>query len=228
MRYKIAIATMTLDRKGNAELMESALDVLSKLPYPVYVSDGGSSERFVQSLNKMGHNVKYVPGGLTYQHRDAISRASNSGQIVLYTEPDKYDWFCNGLEETVKLYEADKQEFAAVGRTPDIFRTFPTHQQKWEKRMNGIITEKVGVKGDFIYGPKLFPQSLGHMVEEIDEDIGWGTLMFLVGRASKIGLPIRNIYTANQCPFDQRNDDNGNYRKKQFKDNKKGFNLGLR
>lgn len=228
MTPNIAIATMTLDSKGNAKLIESALDILSKLPYPVYISDGGSSERFVQSLTKMGHKVKKVSGGLTYQHKDSILRASYSAETVLYTEPDKYDWFCKGLEETIKLYESGEQGFAAVGRTADKFETFPMYQQRWEREMNKIIAKEIGIEGDFIYGPKLFPQSLGRLVEEIDREIGWGTLMFLIGRASRNGLPIRTINTAASCPLDQRNEDNEACRKKQYEDNKIGFYLGLR
>ncbi|MFH1503093.1 MAG: hypothetical protein ABIE36_00345 [Candidatus Diapherotrites archaeon] len=225
---KLAIATMTFDKKGNAELMESALEVLSKTNYPVYIADGGSSERFINSLKLMGHNVETVQGGLTYQHKNSILRASQNAYFVLYTEPDKYDWFVNGLEKSLNQYFAGKGVFAAISRTSEQMKTFPVHQREWEGKMNQIIEDETRIKGDFIYGPKLFSSSLGNQVKEIEGDKGWATLMFLVGRAHKMGLSIENIYSASECPLNQRGEDNAEYREKQFNQNKEGFSLGLR
>lgn len=222
----VAIATMTFDRKGNAELMESALEVLSQLPYEVYVSDGGSSERFVENMRKMGFHVNHAEG-LTFQHKDAILRASDSHSTVLYTEPDKYDWFLEGLERAIEMH-SDEKSLGVIARTPRGFKTFPEHQQLWEGRLNKIISGNTGVKGDYIYGPKIFPVSLGYEFGKVNEDLGWGGMMFLVGRAYNLGLPIKMIYTASDCPLDQRNEDNENYRKRQFGGNVKGFNMGLK
>jgi len=228
MEPNIAIATMTCENKGSFELMKASLEALSRLPYAVYIADGGSSREFVESLEKMGHSVEQVLGDLTAQHKGAILRASDSHDFVLYTEPDKYDWFCQGLEETVELYMGGEQGFGVVSRNVEQLKTFPETQQKWERKMNDLITKRIGINGDFIYGPKLFPQLLGYSVRGIDRDMGWGTLMFLVAKAHKLGVPINNIYTAVSWPIGKRDIDNEEYRMKQFNDNKAGFELGLR
>jgi len=235
MKHNIAIATMTLDTKGDAQLMEAALEVLAIKSYTVYVADGGSSERFLASIKKMGHKVTYVPGGLTNQHKHSILRASSTHDIVLYTEPDKFDWFVDALDATVDQYFAGVPSgFAAVGRSREALQTYPVHQQKWEGMINKAIVEKLGLRTtirddyDFVYGPKLFPTTLGRHVADINGNIGWGTLMFLVGRAHKNHMMIRDIPSGLPCPQSQRTEDNEAYRKTQFADNYAGFQLGLK
>ena len=226
----LEIATMTLDKKGDAELMKSSLEVLSNFRYSVHVADGGSSPKFVDALKKMGHKVEYAQG-LTAQHKNSISRASDKSPFVLYTEPDKHDWFVNGFEESVDTYfKRDKGSgLLLVARTPEQLKTFPPHQQEWEGKLaKEIITPKTGVNGDFTYGPRFFPSELGIQVKDVKDAQGWETITFLVGRAYKMGLPINMLYTAAECPLDQRGEDNAKYRQFQFNCNKKGFELGLK
>jgi len=227
MKNKIAIATMTWDKKGDPDIVKSALEVLAGHEYPVYVADAGSSDGFVDYLKKLGHFVKNVPGSLTFQQKDAILEASKSSDFVLYVEPDKYDWFKEGLEKTIDAYFSGENGFAAVSRTSEQLKTFPKCQQEWEKKMNDIVAKETGVEGDFIYGPKLFQSRLGYEVGEIKEDIGWGIVLFLVGRAHKLGMPIKTLFTASECPLNRRLENNEKYREKQFNDNKNGFYLGL-
>ena len=222
----LAIATMTYDKKGDPELMLKSMELLSQLPYKVYISDGGSSKDFTDSLKDMGHNVSSA-NGLNYQLQDSISKASDNAESVLYTEPDKYNWFKTGLKKTIEQYYDGNKGFSAVGRTRSQNATFPSFQQKYEQEMNKIISWYTGVDGDFIYGPKIFPSSLGKQVKEINFDMGWGILMFLVGRADKMNLPLNILNTAVSCPLNQRSEDNELYRLKQYNDNMRGFLKGI-
>jgi hypothetical protein len=228
MSPDIAIATITFDKKGDQELLEYGMELLSRFPYPVFVADGGSSERFVRVLEKMGHDVDYVPDGLTESLKNAVLRASESAGLVLYTEPDKCEWFNEGLEKTVHAYLDGKRGFAAVGRTPEQMQSFPLHQRYWEQRMNEIIFGNIGIEGDFVYGPKAFPSLLGNEVGKIHRDIGWGPLIFLVGRSYSMGIPVEVLYTASPCPEEQRSEDDELYRINQFCDNVLGFYMGLK
>lgn len=225
----LAIATMTFAKtKEEAELMESALKILADKGYSAYVADGASPvEGFARNIGLMGHQVVEVRG-LAPQQRDSISRASDKSPFVLYTEPDKYDWFVNGFERFVDAYSRGKKGFAAVGRTPEQMKTFPPHQQYWENKMNSIIEYETGIKGDFIYGPKFFPSVLGNHVKDFKKGVGWQTVMFLPGRAYNLRMPIEIIETASECPINQRREDNAEYREKQFEQNKLGFYIGLK
>jgi hypothetical protein len=225
---RLAVATMTLDLKGNSAIMIDSLETLSKLGYDIFVADGGSSPKFVADMKAMGLHVDTVEGGLTFQHKHAILRAADAAERVLYVEPDKGVFFETCLEKAVDGYFREREEgFSAVSRTPRQMLTFPYHQREWEGKMNMLVGRETGVRGDFVYGPRFFPSSLALHLGEIQRDIGWAALMFLVGRAYNQRLPIRTIYAASTCPFGQRREDNEDHRAKQFYWNKKGFYLGL-
>jgi hypothetical protein len=230
----LAIATMTLDKKGDASLMREALSVLARKKYPVYVADGGSSPEFLADIGKMGFNIAHA-SGLTPQFKNAITRASKSSHdcAVLYTEPDKLDWFNKGFDEAVANYLASesylegKRAFVAVSRTPEQFATFPEHQRFWETRFSDIVEAKIGIRGDWLYGPKFITPEIAAEFRHVNEDFGWGGLTFLLARAHKLGYPIYGINNAASCPVAQRNEDNAAYRERQFLGNIKGFEFGL-
>jgi len=225
---KIAISTMTLEEESNNDLLLESLSVLSKYPYDVYIADGGSSQEFLTSLERMGCKVRSVKGGLTFQHKYSIMGASSNSDVVLYTEPDKLDWFNGGLEESIEGYKSHDSDLGVIARTQQQISTFPEFQQKTECCMNELIGRKIGIKGDFIYGPKIFVSSLGKEINGIDYDIGWGGLMFLVGRAHCNNLKISTLETAVDCPLEQREETNERYRLKQLCENYMGFLLGLK
>ena len=227
MKEKMAIATMANDRMGDSELLLNSLEELSKKPYKIFLADGGSSEKFIDSVKKMGIVIGYISGGLTNQHKASMLLASDYASNVLYTEPDKLGWFENKLEESVDKYLAAPNCLSVVERTKDQFKTFPNDQQETETRMNDLIYHETGFLGDSIYGPKLFPSNLVKSVSEIKSDIGWGTLMFLVGRSHKTKLGLKKMYTAVSCPESDVAEKNPNYRIKKLNDNKKGLYLGL-
>jgi hypothetical protein len=228
----LAIATMTHDGYGgpeNAELMLSVLELLSKSPHSVYVADGGSSKGFISALEKMGHSVESTKGGLSEQHKNSIYRAATNAESILYMEPDKYDWVKGGgFEESIDAYLDWKKGLFLVSRTPGQFRTFPTHQQRWEGKLVELIQKEIG-KGvtDLTFGPRFFPPELGFEVTQVKGKKGWEVILFLVGRAKRMRLPISQTYTASECPMAQRGEDNEDHRKFQFNCNLDGFYLGL-
>ncbi len=230
---RIAIATMTYDKKGDAELMRETLRFLASKGHQAYIADGGSSTRFLDDLRLMGHEVVQVPGGLTCQHINSIQRAAGNAKTVLYMEPDKFKWVSEHLEEAIDKYFSMREGpdiFAVVSRTSDQMNTFPPHQRTCEGLMNDLIHKKTGFKGDSIYGPKVFSSKLAaHLNELSGKDLGWAGLMFSVGRAYNLGMPLRSIEAASECPSSQTSEDKNAaaYRERQFKQNALGLYLGL-
>jgi hypothetical protein len=221
----MAIATMCWDKKNPKQTLE-ALAALRETDIPVYVADAGSSRDFVKKLEKMGYDVECVEGSLTFQHKNAIQRAAKNAKAVLYTEPDKRDWFKKGLKDSVEFYLSHDYDFVTVSRSKEQIRTFPSFQQKTEGLMNSLIKTETGINGDFIYGPKIFKSELAKELDEIQTDVGWGVLMFLVGRAHKLGYKIGVSYTAANY-FPHKKKEHTQYRMKQLVDNNHGFWLGL-
>lgn len=228
---------MTHDGFGGKEqrgLMAEALSLLARKSdgrYTVYVADGGSSEGFVNDMGRMGLRVEHVEGGLPAQHRNSIMRAAGDADNVLYVEPDKLDWFGNGMEQSIDDYFTEHSGFAAVARSPEVMATFPIHQQRWERAANECISMVVLGKpgGDFMYGPKLFVGSLARTLDDnTAKDLkGWETLMYLVAQAHRNTLKIDMIFHAAGCPESQRREDNEAYREKQANENISGFSKGI-
>ena len=230
MTNKIAVATMTLDKPGNGEEMLEALSNLSK--YKVFVSDGGSSKDFVNSLCKMGFFVESA-FGLAAQHRNVFLRAGNyvGNGLVIYTEPDKKQFFKEGLEKSISDFNDNNLDFAVVSRRDEILNTFPESYRLTEGAVNAYMAHVLGFeKFDGIYGPKLFRGDFA--VKEISRKQaeklqGWQTLMYLIARAHKTKLNISQLPYAAPFPESQRAEENIEYRIKQAKDNLIGFQIGL-
>lgn len=230
MKPNLTLATITNDTLGNRGVMLEGLDLLSKKGYQVIVSDGGSSEDFISSIGKMGHKVQRTECGLTSQLKQSILTASELSDVVLYTEMDKLKWIRNNLNEAIDAFFRSGYDLAAVSRTPEQMKTFPVHQQMTETLFNDWVTRKLSLKsgGDYVYGPKFFTREIGKTLASIDEDLGWGTIVYPIPVAYNRGLSIGCLPFALECPLNQRDEKNEDYRMKQLIQHIRGFLLGLK
>ena len=230
----LSIATITWARDAAEEsLLRTALSRLSRHRLPVFVADGGSGEGFVEFLRTLRDvSVHHAGRGVFRQAGTSLRLAGESGaEMILYTEPDKLEFFDRGLDTF--LENAGAYGDAAVvlaARTPSSFATFPEMQRFTESTINGLCAEVLGVEGDYCYGPLLLHRALLPHLETIQEEIGWGWRFFAVAAAHKLGLEVQLIEGDFPCPADQRSESEKErlYRMTQLEQNIRGLLLGLK
>ncbi len=231
MRKDIAIATITSDKCGNIDVIKQGLETLNK-KFDVYVADRNSSEEFLEDIRNMGCKRIIGPNKtLPDQHKQVLLCASENKPYVLYTEPDKVDWFNNGLEKSIEEFFLRELDHGEVSRTPEQMKTFPVPQQMTEGVVNNLLGQITGIQGDYIYGPQISSSEILKTLKSLPKDIsylGWGTLTYIPIKAKEKGLRIGMIYNANECPISQRNEDNADYRVQQANGNIAGILLGLK
>ncbi|MBA2305768.1 MAG: hypothetical protein H0W08_24480 [Acidobacteria bacterium] len=94
---RLAIATMTLVRDPDEEAMlRWGMEALTRIGCPVIVTDGGSPCQFVESLRGLPGLTLTTPSGqgLVDQVRTSLEACAKlDADFLLYTEPDKLDFF---------------------------------------------------------------------------------------------------------------------------------------
>jgi hypothetical protein len=128
---QICIATISWARNDREEaLLRSSLQHLVSLNLPVFITDGGSPESFVDFIKSLPnfHLLKTEGKGVYAQARHSLQAAHQSGsEFILYTEPDKEAFFQNGLPGILK--ESPKAENAGIfiaSRSAEGLATFPS------------------------------------------------------------------------------------------------------
>jgi len=146
-------------------------------------------------------------------------------QRVLYTEPDKLEFFNNHLRYFLEKSAAQRGMILAA-RSPDAFATFPRCQQLTESIMNRLCANALNSSGDFCYGPMLIPGALLAHVPQLESSFGWGWRFFLMGLAHRRGIGVNLVEGPFECPINQRNEDDTrarSYRLLQLDQNTAGF-----
>ena len=228
--HQLTIATITWARDQQEEaLLRQALSQLSLLQIPVYVTDGGSGESFVQFLHSLPNFtvVKSLGKGLWHQVQSSLNAALNSsGKHVLYTEPDKLDFFKNRLAALIA--EADEEMgIVLAARTTEAFASFPSFQKTTETSINFCCAEVTQKPFDYTYGPFIMNRKLIPFFKDLPGDIDWGWRPFAFCIAYRLGYEIQEIRAGNFCPITQGQDDPKEriYRMKQLYQNIEGVVL---
>jgi hypothetical protein len=207
----ISIVTMSWARDAQEDsLLRESLSELAALNLPVFVTDGGSGETFVDYLRGLPRFNVFEPEarGLWPQVRRSLRAAYEADaatDFILYTEPDKKDFFREGLRDLIS--EANAGERAGVvlaARTSESFATFPAFQRHTETTINVCCAEVVGERFDFTYGPFLLDRRLVPHLLGAPDDIGWGWRPYAFGIASRLGLRVESLEKAAACPAEQR------------------------
>jgi hypothetical protein len=133
-------------------------------------------------------NLTVIPApqpGLVSQVRTAFAEAAGHGaDWILYTEPDKVEFFQDHLDAFLERAAMDAAPDTAVvvaGRSPARFAALPLVQREAEALINtwtGRFTEQ---PGDYSYGPFLLAAACAHWVQTATDDIGWGWRHYMFG-----------------------------------------------
>lgn len=211
-RQHIAIATMTLARNDRDErLLLDALQRLTLDRWRVVVCDGGSRPAFVNAVAALtGFTVVAArTPGLVGQIQASIAAArALDFAAVLYSEPDKFEFF----DEHLVSFVADAPDDPDVGivlaaRTPASFEVFPAIQRVAEGAFNRLAAPLIGGGADYLYGPFLMNDALAAHVETVRADLGWGWRPFLFAEAPRLGYRVAAIERDFPCPADPGIDD---------------------
>jgi hypothetical protein len=223
----VCIATISWARNEEEEnTLSESLTGLAGLGIPVYITDGGSSERFRKCLNSFPNFAVQQAKGLWPQAKNSIRAAQQSGaHFILYTEPDKFEFFSNHLSNLFRQPVDDKTGVLLASRSSQGFSTFPSFQQMTETTINNCCKEVIGKDIDYCYGPFLFNVKLIPYLDALDDNCGWGWRPFVFAMAHRLGLRVESFQGDFYCPADQRQDDEGEriYRMKQLTQNINGL-----
>jgi len=227
---RICIATITWARnKEEEKTLRSSLQQLALHNLPVFVTDGGSEASFVQFLQELP-NVQVLKAdrkGVHAQAENSLQAAYKTGApFLLYTEPDKEEFFKTGLFKLLSQVEADNSlGIRLAARSAKGFGSFPSFQQMTETTINNCCSEITGQLFDYTFGPFLLNRNLVPYLNKLPEDVGWGWRPYLFSLANRLGLRIEALVDDFYCPPDQRADDAKEriYRMRQLEQNIRGI-----
>lgn len=227
---QIVIATISLARSAEEErLLKNALTQLSSLNLEVIVTDGGSSQSFVDFLQSLPNLtlLKAKAKGLWAQAKTSLQKAAENGKpFIFYTEPDKLDFFKTGLLKMLNAIEVDESlGVLLASRSAKAFASFPSFQQMTETCINNCCEERIGLKTDYCYGPFLLNKKIAPHLDLLPNDTGWGWRPFAFNTAHRLGYKVKAFEDDFFCPEDQREDDAAEslYRMKQLEQNIRGL-----
>ena len=232
MEQKVAIATITWARDQEEEsLLRNSLPYLAAAGLPVFITDGGSGSSFISFLKSFPQFTVLTTAakGVWAQAGNSVRKAADHGaDFILYTEPDKKDFFQHalpGFPGTLK--ERPGAGIILASRSPSAFATFPSFQQMTETTINNCCSEITGNRQDYTYGPFLMNRQLTASLDLVKEDIGWGWRPYVFIIAQRLGLNITNVTGEFNCPESQRHDTGSEriYRMKQLQQNIHGMVL---
>jgi hypothetical protein len=227
---EVAVATMTLARDPEEEVeLSEALDALERVGLPVFVTDGGSSRGFADTLRERKNFTacKTQQRGLWGQIRESLFAAASSGaRFVLYTEPDKHAFFEHDLAALLEEspHGADLG-IVLASRSPEHFATFPPFQQYTESVINRCCAEVLGHPFDYSYGPFLLNALMVEGLYPCEHTLGWGWRQYAFSQAHQLGLRIEQLPRGGACPAGQREDDARVYRMQQMVESVRGLVL---
>ena len=229
----IAVATITRVRGRDEErTIRQSLSTLLATGIPVAASDGGSPNRFVDWLRRLPNLTLAKRGeSLVRQVRASVAEAHKTGKpFILYTEPDKRDFFAGGLADFVeRASNAGSIGIQLAARSKSALTTFPPFQRLAEASASELCRRTIGADTDYFYGPFLIRRELARLLFSGSDDLGWGWRPFLFVTARRLGHRVVGIPGDYQCPHDQRgeHDRDKEHRLRQFSDNVRGLLHGV-
>jgi len=222
----VSVATISWARNDAEEkVLEISLKQLAQLGLHVFIADGGSSQKFLQFLYSFSNFTVFHASGLWPQAKASITPAANETKFVLYTEPDKLEFFSKHLHVMLKEPRVENTGVILASRSAKGFSTFPVFQQLTENTINQCCKEVIKKDIDYCYGPFLFNSRLIPFVNSVNSDCGWGWRPFLFTIAHRLGFSVETYQNDFNCPADQRNDHEAEriYRMKQLTQNLNGL-----
>lgn len=211
----LAIATVTWARSAPEHaLLRRSLERLDRLGRPISIGDRGDNRDFLTDLQRL-QNVRtfVVPDGLVPQVQKAVELAAQLAPFVLYTEPDKDEFFAGGLEAFIEAAPGDDGiGVVLASRSSVSLETFPPIQRYAESVVNRFAGDVIGIAGDYSYGPFLMHRLLVEDVLRLDPRLGWGWRHATFVAAARRGLRVRHVSGDFACPADQQSENDGDCR----------------
>jgi len=154
---------------------------------------------------------------------------THDAPAILYTEPDKLEFFADHLGQFVRLSQAGCRRLSLAMRSHDSFLTYPPHQRTCETTINRCCRDQFGIDGDFSYGPFAMPRQLAARLTAMPAHLGWGWRHFAFAIAHRLGYDITMVQGPYSCPFDQRDEQEADrrHRDRQLRENLEGLGLGM-
>jgi hypothetical protein len=229
----VAIATMTRVRDPNEEQsVRRSLSALVAAGAPLAISDRGSSTRFVDWMRHLPSvTVIRRSDSLVGQVRASLAAAADTGRpFILYTEPDKRDFFKHHLAGFVERASGARTiGVQLAARSEPAFTTFPPFQRLAEANASALCQRMIGTDTDYFYGPFLVRRELSRLPVSASSDLGWGWRPFLFVAARRLGYRVIGLPGDFECPRDQRRETrlDQEHRLMQFSDNMRGLLDGV-
>jgi hypothetical protein len=226
----VAVATLTWARTENESVgLARCLAALADVGLPVVVADRPAEPSFDRRLRALNNVTVVAPEmpGLVGQVKASIRAAAALGtRFVLYTEPDKERFFSTRLRDFVARAPAGGDVGVVLAaRAGCAFDTFPPAQRQAEAIINTLVSETIGVVGDYSYGPFLMARTVADEVVGLPEHLGWGWRHATFVAAHRRGLAVRHITGDYRCPADQTTEtaDDRAHRLRQLSENIQGL-----
>jgi hypothetical protein len=228
---QLVIATICWARdETEEELLRRSLKELSGLGIPVYICEGGSKPSFVNEISRLPNFILFQPieKGLWTQALNSLQHAfSSEATFVLYTEPDKLDFF-KTLRQWLNDVNVNEQTGVVLAsRSTEAMNSFPAFQRMTEATINNCCAEIIGQPFDYTYGPFILNRKIIPLLESLPKEIGWGWRPYAFNIAVRLGLQVTSSVGDYYCPPDQQADDATEriYRMKQLTQNIDGLVL---
>jgi hypothetical protein len=148
--------------------------------------------------------------------------------FIFYTEPDKLQFFEEGLGPMLDQLTANEQTGVVMAsRSAAGFASFPAFQQMTETTINTCCAEILGPPVDYTYGPFLLNRKLIPYLMEMQEDTGWGWRPYAFNIAQRLRYTVAAFTADFFCPAAQREDNSKErlYRMRQLSQNLQGLVL---
>lgn len=220
------IVTMSWARNEDEEyVLRHSLEVLSRTGHPVFITDGGSSGSFRSFLRSLPQFTVFEEKGLWPQVKKSLNAAVSAGaRFILYTEPDKPEFFIRQLPQLMKWPISQDTGVVITSRSPAGLESFPAFQQMAETTVNRCCAEVTGMQLDYCYGPFLMQAQLVPYLQKLGEETGWGWRPYTFILAHRLGLQLQSFTGDFFCQLAEREDDAAQrrYRMKQLIQNVEG------
>lgn len=229
MKSKVAIAAPSLIRtKEEEKIVIETISNLNLLNIPIIITDGGSPKKAKSKIKKLSNVTLYEAKGLTNQLFTSFKQAQKIAENIFYLHTDKLDFSKNIARDMINKFEFQKKTIFIPTRTKESFSTYPVFQQEIENFLNLFISDYIGIKNDYYFGPKIFPSSLVKHLDQVNIDLGWGIEAFFYVLAKRLKLNFEFYTCFVNAPKDLGSvDEIKRYRLKIVSDQISGFSLGL-
>jgi len=242
MKKDIAVSTIAMTKDLNQQ--KAILDAHEKLhnsiiksgdDIPSVVAFRESTPKLddatIQGLESMWSSVCLLKNKETFANQliTAFKEWDKLADIVLYAEWDKKDYFEKWFLKTIKFIKSNPWlDVYIVERSKKNNKTFPKWQQYREWVFNEYAKSKWWKLKDYQYWPRAI-KDVSRFLWGISEhpDLWRWVLNYILWRAMSQGAKIIWADWAVDCPKDQRTEKIDEYRKDQYLQTKKWFDLWL-